>query len=201
MSDFDVTHTFTGSGVYQFPVGAGKRFLGQSGKALDALVGGWQLSTLSTITSGLPRSVLNTGSWTTDWSSSGFATQIGFVPASSTTRNAVNVNGSKGPNMFADPVVARAGYDYSYSGNIGQRNGVRGDGLFNFDASLSKSFVMPYNEMHKVQLRWEVFNVLNSVRFDVTTASLDVANSGTFGRYTRTLTPARVMQFGLRYGF
>jgi hypothetical protein len=201
VSDYDVTHTFTGSSVFQIPIGTGRRLLGSSGKALDAFIGGWQLSGLSTITSGLPRSVLNTGSWTTDWSSSGFGTQIGFVPNSSTTKNAVNINGSKGPNMFASPVQARAGYDYSYSGNIGQRNGVRGDGVFNFDASLSKSFAMPYKEAHKLQFRWEVFNALNTVRFDVTAASLDVANTGTFGRYTKTLTPSRVMQFGLRYEF
>jgi hypothetical protein len=67
--------------------------------------------------------------------------------------------------------------------------------------SLSKTFVMPYKESHNLQFRWEVFNVPNSVRFDVQGASLDVGNTGTFGKYTSLLTQPRVMQFGLKYQF
>ena len=67
--------------------------------------------------------------------------------------------------------------------------------------TLSKRFVMPYKDTHSMQFRWEVFNVPNAVRFDVNSASLDVGNTGTFGKYTSLLTQPRVMQFGLRYEF
>jgi hypothetical protein len=67
--------------------------------------------------------------------------------------------------------------------------------------SLAKRFTMPYKESHSLQFRGEVFNVPNTVRFDVNTASLDVGNTGTFGKYTSLLTQPRVMQFGLRYDF
>ena len=60
---------------------------------------------------------------------------------------------------------------------------------------------MPYNDTHSVQVRWEIFNVPNAVRFDIHTASLDIGNSATFGKYTSLLTQPRVMQFGLRYQF
>ena len=60
---------------------------------------------------------------------------------------------------------------------------------------------MPWAESHKVQFRWEVFNVTNSVRFDPFFTSADLGNLGSFGKYTDTLTLPRVMQFALRYDF
>jgi hypothetical protein len=203
VSDYDIQHSFTGYGIYQLPFGRGKRFLGSVNKITDAFLGGWQVGGLYTVTSGLPRSVLNSGSWPTNWNYSGFATQIAPVPGPQTTRNApaAVTSGTGGPNIFADPRPVRDAFDYSYAGQIGQRNGIRGDGYFQLDMSLSKTFVMPYKESHNLQFRWEVFNVPNSVRFDVQGASLDVGNTGTFGKYTSLLTQPRVMQFGLRYQF
>jgi hypothetical protein len=93
------------------------------------------------------------------------------------------------------------GFDYSYAGQVGERNRIRGDGLFSIDMSLSKRFVMAYKETHSVQFQWEVFNVPNALRFDITTASLDVSTTGTFGKYTSLLQQPRVMKFGLRYEF
>jgi hypothetical protein len=81
------------------------------------------------------------------------------------------------------------------------RNTLRGDGFFNIDGSLSKRFSMPYSETHNVQLRWEVFNVTNSVRFDPASVSNFLTISGNFGKYSDVLTQPRVMQFALRYEF
>jgi hypothetical protein len=201
VSDFDITHQVGGYAVYALPFGHGQKFLSNSNKVVNGFLGGWSLSTLYQITSGLPRSVLNSGSWPTNWSYSGFASQVGPDPVVSTTKNAPGINGVGGPNFFPDPAAARASYDYSYAGQIGQRNGIRGDGFFTIDMNLAKKFVMPYKETHSLQFRWEVFNVPNVVRFDINQASLDVGNTGTFGKYSGTLNQARVMQLGLRYGF
>jgi len=201
VSDFDITHSFSGHAVYQLPIGRGARFLGNVNRILHAFVGGWQVAGLYNITSGLPRSVLNTGSWSINWDNSGFADQVGPVPSSGSTRNAPGIDGASGPNIFANPTLARSGFDYSYAGQVGERNGIRGDGLFSIDMSLAKRFIMPYNENHSVQFRWEVFNVPNAVRFDISTASLDVSETATFGKYTSLLEQPRVMQFGLRYEF
>jgi hypothetical protein len=50
-----------------------------------------------------------------------------------------------------------------------------------------------------LQFRWEVFNVLNTVRFDPLSinVTLDVPGS-TFRQYTRLVTNPRVVQFALR---
>lgn len=202
VSDFDIRHSVNGFLVYQLPIGKGQRFGTNLPKLANALVGGWQLGSVYVITSGLPRSVQNSGSWPTNWSYSGFATAIGTPPPSSTTKNAPGLSGVGGPNIFADPATARAAFDYSYAGQVGSRNVIRGDGFMSIDMSLAKRFIMPWKESHSLQFRGEVFNVPNTVRFDVNGAtSLDVGNTGTFGKYTNTLTNPRVMQFGLRYDF
>lgn len=125
------------------------------------------------------------------------------MPDPQTSRNApaAIASGSGGPNIFANSAAARAGFDYAYAGDAGARNAIRGDGFFTIDMSLSKRFVMPFKESHSLQIRWEVFNVPNAVRFDINSASLDVGNTGTFGKYTSLLTQPRVMQFGARYEF
>ena len=71
----------------------------------------------------------------------------------------------------------------------------------NLDMGLGKKWAMPWKESHSLQLRWEVFNVTNTVSFDPggISASLDTPN--TFGKYTSTLSSSRVMQVGLRYQF
>jgi hypothetical protein len=81
-------------------------------------------------------------------------------------KNAPSVDGTGGPNIFADPEKALTSHDFVVPGETGMRNSLRGDGFFNIDASLNKRFKMPYKESHSIQLRWEVFHVTNSVRFD-----------------------------------
>jgi len=78
---------------------------------------------------------------------------------------------------------------------------VRGDGFLSWDSSLSKRWIMPYNEKHSLQFRWEVFNVGNFTRFNVQSNQPVLTDSTNFGTYTGLLTNPRVMQFGMRYEF
>jgi hypothetical protein len=201
VSDFDIRHQINGFAVIALPFGSGQKFFTGAHSVVNGLVGGWTLSTLYQITSGLPRNVSESGNWPTNWGFSGFGTLTGVQPASGTTKNVAAPNGTLGPNMFADPTGARAAYDYTYGGQIGQRNGIRGDGFFAIDMNLAKKFVMPYKDGHSLQFRWEVYNVPNTPRFDVNTASVDIGQVGTFGKYSTMLNSPRVMQLSLRYEF
>jgi hypothetical protein len=78
---------------------------------------------------------------------------------------------------------------------------VRGDGFFNIDMGLSKRWKMPWAEKQSLQFRWEVFNITNSVRFDVDSNTPSLDNVTEFGKYTGILTNPRIMQFALRYEF
>ena len=98
-------------------------------------------------------------------------------------------------------MAAQQAFGFTLPGEIGDRNHVRGDGIFNIDMSLAKNFKMPYKETHNLQFRWEVFNVTNTVRFDPLNANIGLSQLSNFGKYTGTLQPSRVMQFSLRYDF
>ncbi len=193
VSDFDVTHSVNANWLWEVPVGHDRAFFDDSPGWVDALVGGWQITGVFRATSGFPISVQNGGFWPTNWNLSGFATATGAIRGDTT-------RAGDGPNLFPDPDLAIASFDFTRPGQTGSRNFLRGDGIFALDSGLSKEWRMPW-EGHKLQFRWEVFNVTNTARFDVQTLSLDISDQSTFGRYTSTLSEPRVMQFGLRYEF
>jgi len=202
VSDYDNTHLFNALGVYNLPFGKGGRYLSNARGLADALVGGWQIAAIWRSSSGFPISVYETGVWPTNWNNNNWAVWNGKQFARRQTKNAPAVAGKGGPNMFPDPKAALEAFDYEMPGGIGTRNGIRGDGIFNVDASLAKRFRMPYADgKHSLQFRWEVFNISNTTKFDVADASLDISTAGTFGKYSTQLTVPRVMQFGLRYEF
>jgi hypothetical protein len=199
-SDYDTRHQWNANFVYGLPFGKGRAMLNQGG-VVNAILGGWQLSGLYRQSTGLPTSVGNGRFWPTNWNITGYATAVGpFVDG--TRRDApAPPGGAGGVNLFQDPAAAIKAFDYSFPGQVGGRNIVRGDGNFNIDFGLGKTFTMPYSEKHTMQFRWEVFNATNSVRFDPFATSADLGNLGSFGKYTDTLTLPRVMQFALRYDF
>jgi len=200
VSDFDMTHQFNANWVVELPFGRGKPFLSNANGFVNALLGGWQVSGLWRHTSGLPFSVDNASAWPTNWCCRHKAVAVGAVPEQTNSKNAVGVDGVAGPNVFDDPAAALAAFRPAIIGGIGQRNVLRGDGLFSIDLGIAKRFVLPW-ESHSLQFRAEAFNVTNSVSFrsDFRTAGLN--NRGGFGRYSSTLVPPRVIQFGLRYEF
>lgn len=205
VSDFDTTHQFAASAVYSLPFGSGRRYMTNANGLMNALFGGWQLSTVWRATSGFPTAPGNGAYWPTNWQLGGNARVVGRIPSTGGTNNApsaVESSDSKGgPNIFADPKAGLAAFDFELPGGVGARNIMRGEGVFQWDTNLAKSFTMPWNENHRLQFRWEAYNILNTVRFDVYTMSMDLSTVSTFGNYTSTLTEPRIMQFGLRYDF
>src|SRR5438270_38589 len=83
-------------------------------------------------------------------------------------------------NVFKDGTAAVSDFRIPYPGESGVRNNFRGDGIFNIDMGLDKRWIMPYNEHHSLQFRWEVFNVTNSVRFDAQSIAPEIDISTTF---------------------
>ncbi len=199
-SDFDQRHNFNANWVYGLPIGQGKAFGSGMGRFANAVLGGWQVAGLFRMTTGLNTSVGHNRTWPTNYNITGWATQVGPVIDGSLKNAPAPPGGRSGPNIFADPAVALRSFTFTAPGEIGNRNQLRGDGIFNLDASLAKNFKMPV-EGHSLQFRWEVFNVTNTVRFDPRDINLSLANPSAFGRYADTLGGPRVMQFALRYEF
>jgi hypothetical protein len=203
--NYDATHVFSALGVAGLPFGEGRMFLNTPNKFVNGVIGGWQLTSVLTAASGFPVSVSNGGVYPTEWNSSGYATQTGIVPAPASSENAPSASSNQkgGPNVFANPALAYAAYAQTPAGQVGQRNGIRGQGPFSIDVGLGKTFHLFtfHDQPHSLQFRGEAFNVTNTVRFDPGSASFNIGNQSKFGQYTQTLGSPRVFQFSGRYEF
>ena len=197
VSDFDTTHQVNANWRVDLPFGKGQAFARNAGGVLDAVIGGWQIWGLARWTSGFPFSVGSGQAWATDWNYSGLAT----MTSRPQTGAFVQPDGSV--SAFANPAAARAGFDYTYPGQSGSRNVLRGPGYASWDMSLTKRWKLPW-EGHTLQFRGEVFNVANLHRFNAQSVSSAFTLQqlpSSFGDYTSLLTQPRVMQFALRYEF
>lgn len=194
-SDFDLRHQFNANWVAPIAIGRGHRALGDVPVWADQIIGGWQLAGIFRWTSGFAGTVTNTAGYPTNYYFGGFGKAVGSLPEMSTDKNA-----AQGPNLFADPSSARAAFTNPIAGETGDRNILRGDGIFSLDFGLSKSWTLPRTDTHRIAFRWEVFNATNTVRFDINSANLNLGQSG-FGTYSRQFGSPRVMQFMLRYEF
>ncbi len=196
-SDFDTRHLITADWVYQLPFGRGKAILGKSNGLLDAFVGGWQSSGINRWSSALPFSFTEPG-WSTDWQIESFGVVTGKVPM----HKHYDANGN--PQYFANPDAINTGVSTGgpirlpYPGEAGQRNNFRGDGYFDLDSGLSKSWHI--RENGSLKFDWEVYNVFNTVRFDPASISGQLTG-GNLGVASTLLTVPRRMQFALRYDF
>ncbi|MBZ5689659.1 MAG: TonB-dependent receptor [Acidobacteriia bacterium] len=204
VSDFDTTHQLNANWVVELPFGRGRAIGYHIGRALDAAIGGWRLSGLFRWTSGFPYTIYNNpADYPTDWYWEGAA-----VPTVSHVKSGAYHMPDGNVNLFPDPATAESSFNPALPGQVGARNFVRGDGYFGVDLGLSKRWNMPWNEKQSLALRWEVFNVTNSTRFDFNDQNSGSASESNnsiavpnFGNYTHLMTNPRVMQFALRYEF
>lgn len=197
VSDFDTHHLVTVDAVYRLPFGRGKMVAGGANILLDSIIGGWQLSGINRWTSGLPFS-LNEPGWTTDWQISSF----GVVTQPVKLRRHFDVNGN--PQFFDNPDAINNGIATGgpirlpYPGEAGQRNNFRGDGYFDIDSGVAKTWKL--GEFGGLKFAWETYNVTNTVRFDPASIGGQLTG-GNLGIASTLLTTPRRMQFSLRYDF
>ncbi len=201
VSDFDLTHMINANMLWELPIGRGKAFLNTSNPVLQQLVGGWQLTSIFRWNSGLPTSApYDSSIWATNWNAQSWGTRTRPITASPT-------KGGTDPNLFTDPVYAYQSFENARPGATGDRNIFRIPSYVALDMGLGKSWKMPYNENHRVQFRWEVFNLTNTQRLGYpNNMALEIdpqlgTPSPDFGKIISIQGNPRVMQFGLRYDF
>jgi len=209
VSDFDATHQINANWIYEFPVGHGKQFGAGMGRLSNAILGGWSISGLWRWSTGYPLSFFSP-LWATNFQLQSPAVLVGKRPQTGSFIVA-QAGGGTGPNLFQDPGITDPNnpsaainqFRAAFPGEAGDRNILRGPGTFNIDTGLNK--LWPITESQSVKFSWEVYNVLNTPRFDVGTLQLNsnnyLSSSTSFGNFSSTLSNARVMEFALRYTF
>jgi len=199
-SDFDTRGLVTADWVYALPVGRGHAYLANDNRVLDAFIGGWQWSGLTRWASPLPFSVSEPG-WSTNWQLEGNGVVTSNVKIKKHIVNGVpQVFAGDSANTINNGIYNGSPIRLPYPGEAGQRNNFRGDGYFDLDSSLAKTWDLA--EGMKLKFAGEVYNVANTVRFDDSPVNLNTGlTSGSFGIYSGMLSTYRRMQFGLRLDF
>jgi hypothetical protein len=200
ISDFDTHSLVTTDWVYALPVGRGKAILGGSNAIADALVGGWQWAGLARWTSGLPFS-LESPAYPTNYNLPAMSFNVGNIRTHRNITNGIphafDATTSAAINsgiFFGNPIRL------PYAGEAGNRNVFRGDGYFDIDSSITKTWNL--GDWARLKFAAESYNLTNSVRFDPSANGL-VQSTGNniVGTYGVALSTYRRMQFSLRVDF
>lgn len=184
---YNLKHNFVTSALYALPVGQGHALLGNAPRWANEVVGGWNLSFISTLQSGLPFTPTISG----DVANTGVGSQrpnvVGpphlvrntecwfYSPANPSCQRL----GSGLPTAFAVPSSGTYG-----NGGI---NTLRADGLVQFDMSLIKDF--RFTESRSLELRASFYNIFNHPTFAA--PSNTNIDSSTAGVVTSTLNANR----------
>jgi len=196
-SDFDRKHIFIAYAVWDLPFGGGQRFGSRAAPVLRHLIEGWQASGVLTWESGRPFTVY-----------SGFntLTQVVSSPAQCTgcpkDLGAVRMNDTSfshppGPTFFDAAEIAK--FSDPPAGAIGNtgRNYFTAPGYYNLDFSIAKRTY--FQENRNLELRFDFFNLTNSVSFDIPVARINTKLFGWIG--DSTISSSRKIRVSARINF
>jgi hypothetical protein len=169
-SDYDVRHRFSANFVWALP-------LGNAVIARD-----WIVSGIYTAHSGHPFTVSQSGN--------NVGTSMTGLP------NAVG--DASGPQTV-DEWFNKAAFQAVPSGVFGNelRNRLTGPGFQNFDLTMQRQ--VRISPRMAVTLRWDIFNVFNTVNFGL--PNRDVSSTATFGTISSLASDPRTMQIAARFTF
>ena len=154
-------HVWVTETTYELPFGKGKSFAGNSGRAEDLIIGGWQVSGTWNWSGGLP--------WTPSTAECGNEEDVGVCrPNRGSGSFPLSVSSLHHPGggnpyrQFFTPLTSLTGPftdpGIANLGNVGV-NSFRGPRAFSADAAIFKNFGI--SERVKMQFRMDAFNLFN----------------------------------------
>jgi hypothetical protein len=192
-------HILSFNGIYELPVGRGKRWGSSMPKVATGILGGWEVSSIYSFTSGQP---------------------LVFTVPGATLGNGYNTR----PILLGDPHLDQPSVNRWFNPNYVDTAGVchatlanapcslgipkatifgnagigivSGPAIHQLDAALMKNF--HFRERDYLQFRWEAFNAFNEVNLGNPVLNVGQANTGAI---TGTQTGGRQMQIALKLVF
>ncbi len=199
-ANYDLRHNAEFSALMELPFGRGRRFAHDAGAFTQAVVGGWQLNSLTELRSGNPLNIYYSNSLSAQ---TGQTLRPNLKPG---------LNPNDGPrtpqkwfNTAAFCIPGTSGCPAGQTTTIGDitfvegtagRNPVYGPGYTNEDMSLFKNFALPHET--SFQLRLEAFNVLNIAHYN--NPNTNLASGSQFGVISGGYN-ARRLQFAGKFYF
>lgn len=198
--DYDVRHRLVLSYVYDLPFGKGKRYLSGVSGAVNELVGGWQVSGVTTFSTGQYESPTLPADWQVQGAfSTSRPSKVGPAYATNQTHAEwFNIDSFVYPGCPVGdlaPTAANCPNGIHLQGTAA-RNSLEEPGINNWDISAFK--FIPINERFQAQLRCEFYNAWNHTQFAAPNASL---SAGQFGVIGGVLEPPRVIQVAFKLLF
>jgi hypothetical protein len=192
----DATNRAVLAGMFQLPVGRGTLIGANMNRALDAVVGGWQLTTLLTYQTGQPLNIhmgnprLADGNQRPDITCSTYRLT---TPGISIHRAGEYGLPYLNSGCFADPGDQQPGNAPRYI------NQLRADGIRQADVSLEKTYDFG-GEKGQVEIHADCFNCTNTERFGLPDNGYEDSTFGIISSTAGGFLP-RNMQLGARYQF
>jgi outer membrane receptor protein involved in Fe transport len=178
----DIRHNFNGSIVYELPFGKGHQFVNNNSVA-DAVIGGWQASTIILVHSGLPFTpVVGTANFSGAITGTWFPNRMGSGKLSNPTIQ-----------QWFNPAAFTAPTNYTF-GNSG-RNILYGPNLGLVNFSLAKTFNI--EEKVKLQIRADATDLFNSPNFGQPNTGIGTSGAGIISSAddSRTIQLGAVLRF------
>jgi hypothetical protein len=193
------THRVTGNFIYQLPFGKGKRFLGNANRALRAVAGGWEITSVYSLYSGQ----FLTPTWTGP-----DPTGTRFTASRTTPTVTIRPNELHDPNLPPDQRTVQRWFDPTAFGapavgsfGSSAKGVIKGPGSNILDAGIAKVFAF----RERARLRWELTatNVLNHPNWanpalEITAASQIGVISAVGGPAVLDASGPRSLRMGLR---
>jgi len=207
----DLRHRFTLSYLWEVPVGRGRRFMNEANAMINGILGGWEISGITTVQS----AEAVTAVWSNDLS---FTGSFSYRPDQIHNPNDFSFNtdsqgtdfGCSNPGhqtldcwfnqaAFVAPGLA-PGQQAAHQFGTSRIGNLRGPDLVNFDFALQKNFKI--YESHQLEFRAEFFNLFNHPNFGLPGGGSQIAVDVPGGAaITNTATDNRQIEFALKYTF
>ena len=189
----DVRHRFNATPMWDLPFGKGKRWA-TSGVA-DKVIGGWNLTPVITLQSGIPATI---------WQNNNNAGTLGGtqrpnvvlgVDACSSGSTGDRLNHWYNDGLSGRPAAFTSASGFTL-GNASRTNPCRLAHQYNMDVALHKNIQL--TEKSRIAIRFEAINFTNTAKF---TAPESRWGNASFGTIASEASFPRIIQYMLRYEF